>query len=493
MRWSIKTRLIILFTALLAVVLALQLYFMEQTSRDVFEELNQISVTINQAADLQILRTIGPEPLPPKPGEKPIFRPKDEKDIDLFIKKLKNGKIQARILRSSSQLKKQQARLSAFMDKFKDSLKIEVEEVEVQLDKVRKELNKIKNSPENAHKIPGLPAKAPSFTFTVPDFTRPDKPRIMRYKYNTLQLQNALAEARNHNLLITGLFFGLTILVMALMTRRFLKPIDSLKHSFDKVVDGDLSVRVEASNRDEIGGLAVSFNKMVDELRKNREKEQLLQRKERLASLGQLAAGVAHEIKNPLNAINLTIEHLNDKFINPQDEQARQYIATIQGEIRRLDKIVNNFLNYLRSEELELKETDVNALLGEILQLYEREISAAQIKLDVRFARSFIIQADGERLKTALVNVIVNAVQAMPRGGELTIATHADERKILIKDTGQGIPEKELEHIFDLFYTTKASGSGLGLPTAYKIVKAHKGEILIDSKEGRGTEVRIML
>jgi len=488
MRWNIKTRFIALFAVLLAVVLALQLYFMEQTSRNVFEELNQISVTINRATDWQILRSLRPDSLMPPVPPPGLPRPPFEEDIEVLLNK---GEMRARVIRTKPSRNARTPSVTSIVNYKGDSLHIQVEE----LKKLKDELNEFKRKVKKDFFLKQPPAKNRKdfLTFMIPDLTKPDKPRVVRYKYNTMELQNALTKARDRNLLITGLFFGLTILAMALMTRRFLKPIDSLKRSFDKVVEGDLSVQVETKSRDEIGGLAVSFNKMVAELRKNREKEQLLQRKERLASLGQLAAGVAHEIKNPLNAINLTIEHLNDKFVSPKDEQAREYIATIQSEIRRLDKIVNNFLNYLHSEELQLSETDINAILTEIIQLYEREISQAKIELTTEFAPSFVVRADGERLKTALVNVIVNAIQAMPQGGKLTVATNPENGEVVISDTGTGIPEKQREHIFDIFYTTKSSGSGLGLPTAYKIIKAHKGEIVIDSREGKGTTVRIKL
>ena len=490
MNWSIKSRFIALFAVLLAVVLALQLYFMEQTGRDVFEELNQISVTINRATDWQILRSLRPDSLlppgPPPPGLNRLL----EENIEIFVNK---NQLRARLTGPKFSLKSKTPSITSIVTYKGDSSIVKLKKFKAKLDSLN---NKTKNDISLRRPptmVKSSKGRKPFFTFMIPDFTKPDRPRVVQYRYDTMELQNALTRARDRNLLMTGLFFGLTILAMALMTRRFLKPIDSLKRSFDKVVDGDLSVQVEARSSDEIGGLAVSFNRMVAELRKNREKEQLLQRKERLASLGQLAAGVAHEIKNPLNAINLTIEHLNDKFITPQDTQAREYIATIQSEIRRLDKIVNNFLNYMHSEELQPAETDINGLLMEILQLYEREISQAGIELITEFSSSFVLRADAQRLKTALVNVIVNAIQAMPQGGQLKIITNSEKHVITVSDTGTGIAAKELEHIFDIFYTTKSSGSGLGLPTAYKIIKAHQGEIEIKSKEGRGTTVKIKL
>lgn len=331
------------------------------------------------------------------------------------------------------------------------------------------------------------------FTFQFPDFSIPDQPRFLKYNYSTADINAAFLDMRNQNVLITTGLFLLSILAFFFVSRRFTQPIRSLKGSFEKVVNGNLDNPVTSNSRDEIGDLTHSFNQMVVELQKNREREKILQRKERLASLGQLAAGVAHEIKNPLNAINLTIEHLRDKFSAGKDKQAKTYIETIQSEIRRLDKVVNNFLSFVRSENLQLAETDVNKLVNDVVHLLKKEMESQNINLKLDLAKAFTHSLDGERFKTVILNIVLNAMQAMPDGGEISISTNADERYLLIADTGTGIPSKDLENIFDLFYTTKSSGTGLGLPTAYKIMKEHNGDIQISSVVGKGTEVRVQL
>ena len=331
------------------------------------------------------------------------------------------------------------------------------------------------------------------FTFQFPDFSIPDQPRFLKYNYNTAEINNAFVNMRNKNVLIMSGLFLLSIVAFFFVSRRFTQPIRSLKGSFENVVNGNLDAPITSKSRDEIGDLTNSFNQMVVELQKNREREKILQRKEKLASLGQLAAGVAHEIKNPLNAINLTIEHLRDKFAVDKDNQARKYIETIQSEIRRLDKVVNNFLSFIRSENLELTDINVDELISNVTHLLKRELESQKIELKLDLKKSFIHSLDGERFKTVILNVILNAVQAMPDGGKISISTNPEEKCIFIKDTGIGIPQKDLENIFDLFYTTKSSGTGLGLPTAYKIVKEHNGDIQITSEAGQGTEVRIQL
>jgi signal transduction histidine kinase len=230
---------------------------------------------------------------------------------------------------------------------------------------------------------------------------------------------------------------------------------------------------------------------MVDELKKNKQKEIHFQRQERLVSLGELSAGIAHEIKNPLNTINLTIDHLKDSLVTEKNKQAGSYIGNIQQEVRRLDKLVNNFLNYVRSETLQMSETNVNRVVTEIIALYERELTSAGIEVQMEVEDDFIISADSERLKTALINLIVNAIQAMPQGGILSIKSDKKIKHLNIRDTGVGIPEKLLEKIFDPFYTTKAGGTGLGLPTAYKIIREHEGQLIIESEENKGTRITI--
>lgn len=374
-----------------------------------------------------------------------------------------------------------------------DSLQFRIPTIDIDLQELRVKTDSIRNiftekytqhTPRDSQHV---------FSITIPDFSTPNSPRVLRYNYNTADIQKALVKSRNRNILVTLLLFGLSIALILMISNRSLNPIRRLKRSFDDVAAGNLDIAIDTRRRDEIGDLSRSFDVMVAELRKNRKKEEMLQRKERLASMGQLAAGVAHEIKNPLNAIHLTIDHLKDRYTSAADRRAMEYIQTIQSEIRRLDKIVNNFLSFLRSEDLQKSPTDMNRLLDEILQLYQRECAAQSIEIQKHFAEPLIWEVDAERFKTVLANLLLNAIQAMPEGGKLRVETAPRLNQLRITDSGAGIPQKELGHIFDLFYTTKPSGSGLGLPTAYKIVKAHGGEIVVESEAGKGTTVVIEL
>lgn len=505
----------------MAGILGIQFYFTQQTQNDIVEELTKMSSKINQATDVDFLEDTyifndkNVPPLPPryrtphwqfKSNIDSLIRSAEvsdklysNKEIYRYIKRRQDNEVHVEVRKRDRRppaqdlldiaLKSPSDKNGGFYITGADTMKWFVKEIEVNLNPV-KEKDSLKYTLRGRERIKKR-GEPPLFTFVVPDFSEPQSPRILRLNYSTAEIQSALVQSRNKNILISLIIFIISILVIMLITRKFLKPIDSLKVSFEKVVDGDLDINVQNDSKDEIGVLTGAFNKMVSELRKNKEKETHLQQKERLASLGQLAAGVAHEIKNPLNAINLTIDHLGDRLVGEENKQAQQYIATIQNEIKRLDKIVNNFLSYLRSEELDKKPTDLNELVKDVLQLYERELADKKIELVTKFTEHFKLKVDAARIKTMLVNIILNAIQAMPDGGQLVVNTDSKNKSIHISDNGSGIAKKDIDHIFDLFYTTKSTGSGLGLPTAYKIVRAHGGDIQIKSELEKGTEVII--
>jgi signal transduction histidine kinase len=517
----------LLLSILMAVILSIQFYFTQQTQRDIVNELTQMSDRIEKAttpdfitdtiddfiwkantkngdSDQLLNITTAPDSINTlKKRLKKVYRLEDKKerrvyvtgksenDVDIHIFD-KAVKIPPGLLSSKWEKATKDSKLphDFFIAGSDSAMNYYIREIEVDLNPV-KENEKAAVVAGTGLKADRIKDAAPNFTFVVPDFSKPAEPRLLRFNYSTAELNSTLSKIRNKNILISLAIFILSIGIIMLITRRFLHPIDQLKNSFERVVDGDLALSIQNESNDEIGKLTSAFNQMVTELRKNKEKEVILRRKERLASLGQLAAGVAHEIKNPLNAINLTIEHLGDTISTQQKKASTKYITTIQKEIRRLDKIVNNFLNYLRSEELEKTETDINVLLKDTLNLYDREFASSKIEISEEFDEPFMLPADGERLKTAFVNIVLNAIQAMPGGGKLKVKTDSKEKYISFLDSGIGIEEKELENIFDIFYTTKSTGSGLGLPTAYKVIKAHGADIRITSQVNKGTEVRI--
>jgi len=527
---SITAKFILIVSILMAFVLGIQFYFTNQTHEDILSELDRLTHSINTTTDKILVERFENDSIGigindnilwklnsnhdhgsdfvTEIEENEIFAPESENRIlsrnrKEWVTINENGIGVTKIEENNNGVKHGYEFLFTPEDKKKlhiirsDSNDIKFDVIDIDISDLKPATNVFLESRVKAAKsikVNSRTKKDNVLSFEFPTFVSTARaPQRVRYNYDTNVFSSVLDDIRNRNLLITLSLFGLSIIAIAAIAGKFLKPIKSLNQSFDKVVQGDLTVTVDSKSTDEIGELSGSFNQMVSELRKNKDKETIMHRQERLASLGQLAAGVAHEIKNPLNAINLTIEHLNDKFISEKEIQASDYIQTIQKEIRRLDKTVNNFLSYLRSENLSKKETDINALLDDIFNLYEREISVNKIEIAKHYKEQCLLILDPERFKTVLMNIVINAIQAMQNGGQIDIETNCDERTILIKDSGKGIPAKNLENIFDLFYTTKSAGTGLGLPTAYKIVKEHGGELSIESEEGKGTTVRIIL
>ena len=204
----------------------------------------------------------------------------------------------------------------------------------------------------------------------------------------------------------------------------------------------------------------------------------------RLAAISRLTAGVAHEIKNPLNAIALHVEVLKSKL-----DERDQEIEVISSEIRRLDRVVKAFLNFNKPVELAAKPLDLNTVAIEIVHLVEPDARARSISIDTHLDGERWINADCDLLKQAILNVVMNAVEAMDSGGALGVETREVEGDavLAISDTGPGIPAEIQNKIFDLFFSTKKAGSGIGLAMAFRLVQLHSGTIELSSELGRGT------
>jgi len=237
----------------------------------------------------------------------------------------------------------------------------------------------------------------------------------------------------------------------------------------------------------------------IDDITEKRKDEYRLRRAENLASLTTLAAGVAHEIKNPLGSISIHIQLLqkamSKKNIN-KDSQTEKYFNVLKEEVDRLNRIVVDFLFAVRPMNLELREGDINKIISQLMEFVRFEMEQAKImcllELDENCPK---ILLDERFLKQALLNLITNAKAAMPKGGVLTIATNHVENEIRISicDTGYGISEENLAKIFEPYFTTKETGTGLGLTQVYKIIREHQGEITVDSAPDQGAEFKIIL
>ena len=223
--------------------------------------------------------------------------------------------------------------------------------------------------------------------------------------------------------------------------------------------------------------------------------EQLAHR-ERIATLGQVAAQVAHEVRNPLSGLLLYSLHLKSKVAGVLADSEVQLIEKIIDTINHLTSTTEQILNFARPVKLALRWVDLNIVVADVIQLLESQISANGI--DVRFDlcdSNVGGMLDEAAIRAASLNLVLNAVQAMPEGGRLFVSTGTDSDILWLKvgDAGPGLTQEQFKHIFEPFHTTKSSGLGLGMPYAQKIIEQHGGKILVESQLGEGTQVRIEL
>jgi len=223
--------------------------------------------------------------------------------------------------------------------------------------------------------------------------------------------------------------------------------------------------------------------------------ESELELSRRMAAIGRLTSGVGHEVKNPINAIVVHLELLKTK-LGEASGPAVRHLEVIDTEIHRLDRVVQMLVDFSRPVELDLREQDLRKVVGDVLSLATAELSTRNVKLISRLPLTpLVANVDADLLKQAVLNVILNGAQAMPGGGSLEVTLEEDRRTgvLRIADQGAGIPEEIREKIFDLYFTTKTEGSGIGLAMTYRILQLHHGSIEVQSSTGRGTEFRLRI
>ena len=291
----------------------------------------------------------------------------------------------------------------------------------------------------------------------------------------------------------------LAILLSSWAAARVTRPVEQLAHAAQEVAAGNWNVRVEVSGEDEVGQLADSFNRMTTELL--RQKERLVQA-ERVAAWRELARRLAHELKNPLFPLQLTVENLvRARLQNPEqfEEVFRESSRTLLAEIANLNGIIGRFNEFSKMPQPQLQRVQVNEVIRGVGQLFQAQLEApgrtkvsCELQLDPHLEP---VAADAELLHRAISNLVLNAMEAMPQGGALTLRTRDDDGKVLIEvtDTGSGLTAEECERIFTPYYTSKQAGTGLGLAIVQSVVSDHGGRIHVQSEPGRGTTFVIEL
>lgn len=361
-------------------------------------------------------------------------------------------------------------------------------------------------------------------------------------------------------ILITIILDAIVLIIFGsfLLSRVLVKPIKDLVRLTQRISDGDFSQKIETTSKNEIGQLIGSFNRMIERLKENQEslenyleslestnkklkqaQEELI-RTEKLASIGRFAAGVAHEVGNPLGAILGYTSILQKEGLDR--EESKDYLKRIVKEIERINRIVRELLDFARPSKFEIKDVEINKVIESALSLlsYQNNFKNIETKLDLQSDLP-AIKGDEFQLSQVFINIILNAIDAMPKGGILRIqtSTHVVENldvdrfqriyprrrksdptesdysrmrktdplaalfkkfsegdrlvKIRISDTGSGIKKEDLENIFDPFFTTKApdKGTGLGLSISLRIVESLEGEIRVESEVGKGTTFEV--
>lgn len=309
-----------------------------------------------------------------------------------------------------------------------------------------------------------------------------------------------IIEANSLLFVIIGII--ITVLVGMYFAKNIEFSIKELTDGTDAIKNGNLKHKIKTNSLDEIGRLANAFNEMTGHLMESQEH---LVASEKLAALGTMAAGMAHEIKNPLVALRTFTQILPLKW---DDAEFRgKFLAIVPAEIEKINKIAESLLKFGRPSKPEFKRININTILEEILELLENQFKKNNIRLTTKFTPETFINGDSGQLSQAFLNIILNAIQAMPSGGEIIIKSDIGEVIKLgqaktkgtptifveITDNGPGIPEENLKNLFDPFYTTKESGTGMGLAITLRIIEEHSGSIKVRSQVGKGTTFLILL
>ena len=298
--------------------------------------------------------------------------------------------------------------------------------------------------------------------------------------------------------IVVSSMFGAGLALLLILSRNFTKPVGALTRAASRVADGDLNAIVPETRRDDLGALVATWNLMVERLREQRELETRLAAAERRASLGHLASGIAHEIRNPLNTIGLAVEYLRRRFRPDEPEARDEFEATaksLRDEIGRLNDLITNFLSFGKPLRLSVSEVDVRALANVLADSLRPEAEARGVSIAVAPGAPSEILADAGLLKSAFLNVALNAFQMMAPGGHLGISIDDDPESVRIRfdDTGPGISPENLPKVFEPYFSTRDAGVGLGLAVTRKIAREHGGDLTAENRAGGGSRFEFAL
>jgi hypothetical protein len=324
------------------------------------------------------------------------------------------------------------------------------------------------------------------------------------------EMHSMIYKVQIHSIILAVITIAFLSFVLGFLFFKFINiPIKKLTETMKKAEEGDLKSRVDVKSRDELGSLAENLNNMIEKLNLARQEaeqyhQELIKRADRMASIGELASGIAHEIRNPLAGIQGAIQILADGF--PKEDPRAEVAEEIQKQIFKLERLVKDLLNYAKPVPANYFPIDIHQLIDKILSFFmtQREKSV-DFKIEKNFFPSLPkTMIDPSSMEQAFLNIILNAQKAMLRGGTFTISTIAlpqrkddgkeiQEIQVIFEDTGVGISKENLSKIFNPFFSTRSDGTGLGLSITKNIVEQNGGKIEVESQVNVGTKFIITL
>jgi len=327
---------------------------------------------------------------------------------------------------------------------------------------------------------------------------------VLNIDFSLAHMEDQLRETGTifvHSTMVNLIVLALAISII--MSRMLRRPLGEISEAMRQVEAGDLSVRMEQQSNDEVGQLIGGFNSMVDNLdRAQNELQKIhyqqMERADRLASIGEMAAGLAHEIKNPLAGIGGAINVLADDY--PEGDPRREVMAQIQKQVDRMNKTVTDLLYFGRPGKPEFSYVDINSLIKQTQLFASQHPEAKNVNWIEELTRDLPpVWGDQKQIQQVLLNLMINGLQAMKDGGVLTVQTELcsengrDLIQVDIRDTGPGIPEPEMKNIFTPFYTSKTEGTGLGLPICRQLLETNGGSLKVSSVVEKGACFTVLL
>jgi len=322
----------------------------------------------------------------------------------------------------------------------------------------------------------------------------------LKIMFSTNEIKSYIRQFRvKHLFYVAIVTIALTVFINPVTSYLIVRRLERLMETITAAQSGDLAARAMDTSRDEIGRLSGSINRMIEQIS--------LEHDKRIQSLGNLAAGVAHEVRNPLNSIAITIQYLKDIIGEIHDDQsseqnlendAQECLDVMSRQVKELNRIVEEFLQLSRPAVMNFKVSNLNDFINDLMPNFMSLLEVGKVKLFCSYSTTSIFaNIDRDKLGQAISNIIINGIQAMPDGGELYVSISSDFESnkaiIEIRDVGIGISQGIIDRLFEPYFTTKPDGTGLGLAITHKIIETHEGEIRVNSEEGRGSTFSILL